>query len=170
MYLDSIINGVLIVLVPLLFVFICKLSDCALNTLKSLMLNKDRYFIAAVLASFSNLFFIFTAKQEGVAAYVVIWLATFLGTYLPARALSKMEKDKLYVYEITSTSIETGAAFASTIRDLDIPISTTKGRNTDGERVLVCKVYSSNKATSLIVDSLIPEDFKLNITTPIIVR
>ena len=66
--------------------------------------------------------------------------------------------------------METGALFANSIRELDIPISTTKGRNTEGERVLVCKVYSASKDASLIVDSLIPSDFKHNITSPINVR
>lgn len=151
----------------LLVVFICKVFDCAFNTLKTVFLVKDRYFWSALCSALSMLFFIFTAQQTGMEAYVAIGVATFLGNYLPPIILNKIEGDRLHTYEITSTTLDDGKVFADKLRELNIAVSTTTVYNSDLKRVLLCKAYSTSKATSRIIEDNIPNGFKKNIVKPI---
>lgn len=97
-------------------------------------------------------------------------LATFIGSYVPAKFVEKFEKDKVWVYKITSDTLESGIAFADELRDINIPVSTSTVRNKNLNKVLLCEAYSRSKIDSRCIESMIPETFERSIIASVIVK
>lgn len=148
-------------------IFVCKIFDCAFNTLKTILLCKDKYFLSATCAAISVVFFVFTVQQGGLEAYIAIGVATFFGNYLPPKVVEKLSSDKMFIYEITSDTLERGISFADRLRELNIPLSTDTVYDKNMNKVLVCKVYSSSKAISRMIMDNKPPEFNFNAYTPI---
>jgi hypothetical protein len=155
---------------PILLVFFYKLIDCVFNTLKTVFLYKNEYFLSSACGTMSTIFYLVAIVQIAVSnniyTFISIGLATFLGSYLPPLLIEKFEKDKLYIYEVTSDNLENGKNFADEIRELNIPIMTTKTYDKSMNKVLFCKIYSSSKTTSKIIQYSIPPTFKYNYYSP----
>ena len=88
----------------MLITFLCKMADNALSTLKNIFLHKGNY-MASSLFSAGGTFFYMVAmvnaiKDNSLWSIVAMCLATFLGSYLPAKLIERMEEDQLYVYEL----------------------------------------------------------------------
>jgi hypothetical protein len=143
--------------------FVVKSMDNGLSTFKSIYINKEKYFLGAVYSTLSTLFYLIGVKQvandSGYVTIVAMTIATFISTYLPGIYLKRKERDKLYIFEITASSLDAGKEFADTLRELNIPVKTDTVRDTELIKVLSCKAYCSTKDESRIVKSLIPEDF-----------
>ena len=100
-----------------LIVFGLKLLDCTFNTFKTVYMYKNKYMLSAALNTISNVFYLIAIVQiakatDGLYGIIAVALATFLGTWAPAAFLKKMEPDKMFVYEITSTTMENGKEYA----------------------------------------------------------
>lgn len=141
--------------------------DCAFGVIKTLFICKDKYFAAAVSASLSVIFFVYAARQTGDYVYVTIFLATFLGNYLPPKLLRYLDKDKLFLYEVTSQDLETGMAFAQKLRGYNLQVNTNICFNSQQEKIATIRVYSKSKTTSKLIEDNIPADFNYNIITPL---
>lgn len=156
---------------PILLVFFYKLFDCVFNTLKTVFLYKNEYFLSSVCGTMSTIFYLVAIVQIAVSnniyTIISIGLATFIGSYLPPLLIEHFEKDKLYIYEVTSDNLDNGKEFADSIRELNIPIMTTKTYDKFMNKVLFCKIYSSSKETSKIIEEVIPKSFKYNYYSPI---
>lgn len=135
--------------------------------MKTVFICKDQYFAAAVSASLSVLFFIYAAQQNGDYVYATIFLATFLGNYLPPKLLSRLNKDKLFLYEVTSQDLETGLAFAEKLKAYNLQVNTNVCYDSDQKRIATVRVYSKSKQTSKLIEETIPADFNYNIITPL---
>ena len=148
----------------MLMTFICKMLDNALSTLKSMFLHKGNY-LASSLFNAGGTFFYMVAmvnaiKDNSLWSIVAMCVATFLGSYLPAKMMERMEEDQLYVYEITSRTFDEGIEHADIIRDMNIPIKTTSIYNDTLEKVLEIKVFCSTKSESAIIKDMIKNEFK----------
>ena len=148
----------------MLITFLCKMADNALSTLKNIFLHKGNY-MASSLFSAGGTFFYMVAmvnaiKDNSLWSIIAMCLATFLGSYLPAKLIERMEEDQLYVYEITSHTFDEGLELADMIRDMNIPIKTTSIYNDTLEKVLEIKVFCSTKGESAIIKDMIKDDFK----------
>lgn len=150
--------------------FIFRLLDNTLSTMKSIYLHKGMYVVSALLNAGSTFFYVVAMKDvitnDSFAGVIAMVLATFLGSIIPSTIINKFEKDKLYVFEVTSNSFEEGIKFADEIRQYGIPIKTLVAYNEGKDRVLSCKIYCSSKSESLVVKNVIPKDFKYNAYTP----
>ena len=146
----------------LIVIFVSKLLDCAFGALKTSFFIRNKFVISAMCASFSTVFFILSIKQSGLFAYFAIFIATFLGNYFPPVVIKKLEKDKLFVYEITADTFERSINFAETLRELNIPIATTKIRDKYGNRNLTCTCYAMSKEISSIILDNTDDTFKVN--------
>jgi hypothetical protein len=98
---------------------------------------------------------------------IAMCAATFLGTLIPGIIIKKSERDKLFIYEITTSDLEEGKMFADELRDTNIAIRSHTTYDEDMNKVLVCKVYCSTKRESKIVDMLIPNSFRYHIYVPV---
>ena len=144
--------------------FICKMMDNALGTLKNIYLHKQKYLISSMFSAAGTFFYMVAMvnaiKDNSLWSIVAMCLATFLGSYIPARIIEKREGDKLYVYEITSHTFEEGLEIADTIRNMNIPIKTTSTYNQNLEKVLEIKVFCGTKNESAIIKELIKDSVK----------
>lgn len=148
----------------MLMTFICKMIDNALGTLKTLFLQKGNYFASSLFNAGSTFFYMVaivnSIRDNSLWSIFAMCLATFLGSYLPARIVDKMEEDKLYIYDITSNSFDEGKELADMIRELNIPVKTSITYNSDLDKVLEIKVFCSTKNESLIVKEIIKDETK----------
>ena len=68
----------------------------------------------------------------------------------------------MFVYEITADTFERSLNFAETLRELNIPVNTTKIRDKYGERNLTCTCYAVSKEISNIILANTDDTFKIN--------
>lgn len=148
----------------MIMTFICKIIDNALSTLKTIFLQKGNYFASSLFNAGSTFFYMVaivnSIKDNSLWSIFAMCLATILGSYLPARAIDKMEEDELYIYDITSTTFEDGIELADGIRELNIPVKTSTTYNSNLDKVLEIKVFCSTKNESLIIKELMKDEFK----------
>ena len=145
-------------------VFLMKLADCALSTMKTVFLCKNRFFISSVLNSIAAVLFILVAdsmsatpEDKKIFISFVIFLANFIGSYFPPKLMEKFESDKLFIYMISAKDFERGKIFSDKLRDLNIPVSTTVIYNQETEKSLSCHAYCSTRNESKIVDNVLKE-------------
>lgn len=149
---------------PMLVTFLCKIADNALSTLKNIYLHKGRYFLSSIFSAIGTFFYMVAivnaVKDNSLNSIISMCIATFLGSYLPAKLVEKMEEDKLFVYEITSDSFEGGLELIDEIRDLNIPFKSTTIYNNKVEKVMEIKVFCSTKVESAMIKDILDEDYK----------
>jgi uncharacterized protein YebE (UPF0316 family) len=147
--------------------FIIKLLDCALGTTKNIFLYKNKNFLSALSNTVSAMLFFFLvssiAKNNGILALAMISIATLIGSYVPTLIMKKLEKDRVFIFDITPDTHEKGKEFADYIRDNNLPLLTYKGYNQKREQVLCCKIFSPNKEMSKLIEKSIPLTFKFNV-------
>jgi hypothetical protein len=148
-------------------VFFLKIMDCALSTIKSVFLYKNKNFLSSIFNALSTFFYmsmiVKMTKANDSLTIFIICLATFIGSYLPTFLLDKLEKDKVYIFVVTPDTNENGKEFADMIRENNIPIFTFKGYNENLEQVLCCKIFSESKKQSTLIENMIPEGFKYHV-------
>lgn len=157
-----------------IIIFILKSFDCVFGTLKSIYLQKGKYFLSSLFAALSTAMYavslVFAFKDNSIASLIAIAIATFIGSYLPAKFMEHIESDKLYAYEITSDTLESGQIFADKLRQHNIPVNTTTVHDKSLNKVILCKAYSQNKRISKTIEDLIPDGFKWSIIPSVIVK
>lgn len=154
----------------LIMVFMMKFMDCALGTLKTVFLVKDKFFISSVFNSLSAALFIFVAdamanapKDDKMLIAGIIFLANLAGGYLPPKLLDKMKTDRLFVYVITSPSFDDGTMLADDLRRHNIPVATTVTYDKKLNKVLTCKAYAQTRQESRIISKHLDDGFKWHI-------
>lgn len=151
--------------------FIVKIMDNGLGTFKSIYLNKEKYFLGALFSALSTFFYLVgvvqVAKDSSYISIITMCIATFIGTLIPGLLIKKTERDKLWIFEITASSMEEGKEFADTLRELNIAVKTEISYDSDKIKVLSCKSYCNTKEESKIVKSLIPDSFHHHVYVPI---
>ena len=147
--------------------FFLKLLDGALGTVKNLLMSKNKGFLSAVVGALGQFFYLMMmvklVKVNNLTSIMLISLATFFGMYIPIFIANKMEKDKVWVYNITPDSNENGKEFADQVRENNIPVLTYKGYSRDMELVLCCKIFSESREKSKMIEEMIPEGFKYHV-------
>lgn len=156
----------------ILMAFILKLIDNALSTAKTIYLHKERYVLGATLNSASTFFYLVAivqvAKSNDMFSIIAMCIATFIGTLLPGLIMKKSERDKLFIYDITTDDLDRGKSFADLIRENNIAITTHVSYDSEMDKVLSCKVYCPTKIESRLVDDLLePTGFKYNKYIPL---
>lgn len=162
-----------IVLVEILIAFGLKMCDNALGTVKTIYLSKGKYVLAAVFNSLSTLFYLLAvvriANSNDIYSLIAMCVATFIGTLMPCFIIKKSERDKLYIFDITSDTMENGKRFADHLRDMNVALNTATVYDRNMQKTLLIKVYCSSKDESRIINEMLKkkESFKYNIYVPI---
>ena len=154
---------VISIFISIILLFLVKLFDCAFGVLKTICIYKDKYFLGAICASLGVVCFIYTAKQSGDFVYLTVFVATFLGNYLPPVLLNYLAKDKLFVYEVISNDINSGKKFADKMRTFDLEVNTSICFNNSLKKVVACRVYSKSKDHSKLIEKTIPSSFSYSV-------
>lgn len=154
----------------ILIVFILKLIDNTLNTMKNIFLIKEKFLVSSLLAALSTAVYMVMvmkmAKTEGIISIIAIFAATFIGTLVPGVAVKKTEKDKLYIYDITADNINNGKEFADILREANIATKTSIAYNNEMYKTLSIQAYCSNREESRMVNDHISPTFKYNVYAP----
>lgn len=155
----------------ILISFILKSIDNGLSTAKTIYINKEKYFIASLLSGLSTFFYLSAivqlTKSNNIYSIIAMCIATFIGTLIPGIMVKKSERDKLFIFDITSDSLESGKRFADAVRNNNIAIKTYKSYDNKMNKTLSCKIYCTTKEESKIVNDLIEPNFKYNIYVPL---
>lgn len=103
--------------------------------------------------------------DDKYAIALLVFLANFIGSYFPPRMLDKFEQDRLFVYAITSDTLDTGKDFADKLRQLNIAVTTQIVLDKHMNKVVCCKAYSKNRDESRIIKNCLNEEptFKYHI-------
>lgn len=151
----------------LLILFILKSLDCSATTIKHLLLIKNKNFLSsltnAIAAYFYLVMLVNLNKNSSTSAIIVICTATFIGSLLPSLILSKLERDKVFIFDLIPPNKQSGKELADTLRENNIPIQTYRGYNKDKEVILCIKAFSENKTESILIEEIIPKDCKYHI-------
>ena len=149
---------------PMLITFLSKIADNALSTLKTIFLHKGKYFASSMFNAASTFFYmtaiVNTIKDSSFGSIIAMCVATFLGSYIPAKFVEKMEKDKLFVYEITTNTFEEGLELIDEIKDMNIPFKSSSIYNNELEKVMEIKIFCSTKIESAIIKDTINNNYK----------
>ena len=155
----------------ILIVFLLKLIDNTLGTMKNIFLHKEKFFWSSFLAALSTTVYMITvvkmAKSDGIISIIAIFAATFIGTLVPGLVVKKSERDKLYIFDITADNMESGKEFADILRGANIATKTSVVYNNVMIKTLSIKAYCANRAESKMVNENINPDFKYNVYAPI---
>lgn len=154
--------------IDLLITFTLKILDNSLSTTKTIYLSKEKYMQGALFAAFSTFFYLMAMtrvlKSDSLAGIIAMCIATLLGTYLPGRLIKRSEKDKLYIFDITSNTIETGNKLADELRDANIAIRTELVYNSKMEKTLATKAYCDTREESKqVINALNSKEYKKSI-------
>lgn len=151
--------------------FILRILDNSLGTCKTIFISKGKYFLGALFNALSSFFYLFAlvqlTKSNNIYSIIAMCLATFIGTYVPGKLIKKSERDKLFIFDITSDTLENGKEFADSVRRINIPIKTYMTYDSNMQKTLSCKVYCNTKEDSTAVEYLIKPNFKYNVYMPI---
>ena len=163
----------IVALTEILIAFTLKMADNALGTVKTLFLAKGKYVAAAFFNSFSTLFYLMAvvriAKSNDIYSIIAMCVATFIGTLMPCFIIKKAERDKLYIFDVTSDTLENGKRFADILRMKNVALNTTTVYNREMKKTLLVKIYCSSKEESRMVTDMLEnkKNFKYNIYVPI---
>ena len=154
-----------------LMVFVLKIFDNGLSTARAIFINKEKYFLGAMLNAASTFFYLVAlvelTKNSGMKSILSMCLATFIGTYVPGIMIKKSEREKLYIFDITADTLENGIKFADMIRESNIAVKTYSSYDTNMVKTLSCKAYCTTKEESKFINSRIPKSFKYHVYVPV---
>lgn len=143
----------------MLVTFLCKIMDNALSTLKNIFLHKGKYLESSLFSAAGTFFYMVAivnaVKDNSLWSIVAMCVATFLGSYIPAKMVERMEKDELYVYDITANNFDEGLSLIDEIKELDIPFKSYTTYNDKLDKVIGIKVFCSTKAESALIKDTI---------------
>lgn len=154
----------------ILIVFLLKLLDNTLGTMKNIYLAREKFFFSSLLAALSTTIYMIAvvrmAKSDGILSIVAICAATFIGTLIPGLVVKKSEKEKLYIFDITADNMHSGKEFADILRSANIATKTSIVYDQMMTKTLSIKAYCSNREESKMVNEAIHPAFKYNIYAP----
>ncbi len=92
-----------------------------------------------------------------------IFLANFVGSYFPPQIVKRFDKEKLYMFTITSETMADGIELADRLRAYDLPVSTSIVYADDVVKTLLIKAYAENRRDSKVISSHLDERFKWHV-------
>jgi len=155
----------------ILIVFLLKLLDNTLGTMKNIYLVREKFLFSSLLAAMSTTVYMVAvlrmAKSDGILSIIAICAATFIGTLIPGLVVKKSEKEKLYIFDITADNMHSGKEFADILRIANIATKTSVVYDKTMIKTLSIKAYCANREESKLVNEALSPAFKYNVYTPL---
>lgn len=146
-------------IINLLVVFIIKVIDNILGTGKTILIQKNKAFIASLTVVISQIIFyklIDAVSDSGSEIMIyVIALASGIGTLLALVISDKFSKDRTYVNIILSDNKEVMIEFRDFLKENKITNLTTDGYTKDWKKTLAITAYAETKEQSKLIDKFI---------------
>ena len=146
-------------IINLLVVFVIKVIDNILGTGKTILIQKNKAFIASLTVVISQIIFyklIDAVSDSGSEIMIyVIAIASGIGTLLALMISNKFSKDRTYVNIILNDNKEVMMEFRDWLKEHKITTLTTDGYTKDWEKTLAITAYAETKEESKLIDEFI---------------
>lgn len=143
-------------IINLLVVFVIKVIDNILGTGKTILIQKNKAFIASLTVVISQIIFyklIDAVSDSGSEIMIyVIAIASGIGTLLALMISNKFSKDRTYVNIILNDNKEVMMEFRDWLKEHKITNLTTDGYTKDWEKTLAITAYAETKEESKLTD------------------
>lgn len=140
--------------------FLVKVLDNALGTAKTILIQKNRCFLAGVALAVSNFLYFKLTKNvvsmDGDFALYIIAIASAVGCWMAIWFDNRFSKDKIYVNVIMSDDIEEMKRFRDFLAENKITNVAADTYTRDWSRkTLTITAYAETKLQSQLIDNYI---------------
>ena len=143
-------------ILSLITLFLLKLADSTLGTMKSVFTYQGRRWLAMFAITGSQMMYLLliTRMEDGWKAFAAVALAVMMGQVLGMNIGEKFNKEKVWKMSITMPR-EEGIIFADELLEKNIACRTIKSYM--GNPTLEVVAYAENKSQTKLIQSYIPE-------------
>lgn len=143
-------------------IFFAKVIDNALNTTKTILIQRSRWLLAGIAVVISDSIYFWITKRvvssDSMAAILVVSLAGGVGCALACLLSDKMSKDRTYVNVIMSDDLEAMMDFRDFLAKNHITNVASDSYTLDwDQKTITITAYAETKAESRIINKYIEE-------------
>ena len=146
-------------IINLIVIFIIKVIDNILGTSKTILIQKNKSFIASITVVISQIIFyklinVVDSSNGDIMIYVIA-IASGIGTLLALCISNRFSKDRVFVNIILNDDKEVMMKFRDWLKDNKITNLTTDGYTKDWKKTLAITAYAETKEQSKLIDEYI---------------
>lgn len=143
-------------------IFFAKVIDNALNTTKTILIQRSRWLLAGIAVVISDFIYFWITKRvvssDSMAAILVVSLAGGVGCALACLLSDKMSKDRTYVNVIMSDDLEAMMDFRDFLAKNHITNVASDSYTLDwDQKTITITAYAETKAESRLMNKYIEE-------------
>lgn len=143
-------------------IFFAKVIDNALNTTKTILIQRSRWLLAGIAVVISDFIYFWITKRvvssDSMAAILVVSLAGGVGCALACLLSDKMSKDRIYVNVIMSDDLEAMMDFRDFLAKNHITNVASDSYTLDwDQKTITITAYAETRAESRIINKYIEE-------------
>lgn len=143
-------------------IFFAKVIDNALNTTKTILIQRSRWLLAGLAVVISDFIYFWITKRvvssDSMAAIMVVSLAGGVGCALACLLSDKMSKDRTYVNVIMSDDLEAMMDFRDFLAKNHITNVASDSYTLDwDQKTITITAYAETKAESRLINKYIEE-------------
>lgn len=143
-------------------IFFAKVIDNALNTTKTILIQRSRWLLAGIAVVISDFIYFWITKRvvssDSMAAILVVSLAGGVGCALACLLSDKMSKDRTYVNVIMSDDLEAMMDFRDFLAKNHITNVASDSYTLDwDQKTITITAYAETKAESRLLNKYIEE-------------
>lgn len=143
----------------LILLFVIKVVDNILNTSKTILIQKNKAFLAALSVVVSQVIFYklidAVNKSDNDLTMYIIAIASGVGTYLAVILNNKFSKERTYVNVLLSDNKEAMIELRDYLKEHKITNLATDGYTKDWNKTIAITVYAETKEQSRLLDKYI---------------
>jgi len=154
----EIMNITIALVLELVIIFIIKVIDNVLSTAKTILVQKNKAFIAGVTVFISQIIFyklIDAVADSGELTIYIIAIASGIGTQLAIMISNKFSKDRMYVNIIMCDNKKVMMKLRDYLKEHKITNLTTDGYTKEWKKTLAITAYAETKEQSKLLDEYI---------------
>ena len=145
--------------VNLFVIFIVKVIDNILGTSKTILIQKNKGFLAAITVVISQIIFYelidaVSSSDSNLTMYVIA-VASGFGTYLAVKLNDKFSKERTFVNVILSDNREAMEDLRDYLREHKITNLATEAFTKEWEKTIAITAYAETKEESKLLDEYI---------------
>ncbi len=151
-------NITIALVLELVIIFIIKVIDNVLSTAKTILVQKNKAFIAGVTVFISQIIFyklIDAVADSGELTIYIIAIASGIGTQLAIMISNKFSKDRMYVNIIMCDNKKVMMKLRDYLKEHKITNLTTDGYTKEWKKTLAITAYAETKEQSKLLDEYI---------------
>ena len=161
-------NEILLSILCMSCLFWAKVLDNALGTAKTILIQRNKGFLAGLALGLSNfIYFVITkniVSADGFSSLVIVSVASAVGCWLTIGVNDYMSKDQLYVNVVMSDNLEAMTAFRDFLAEHHIKNVASDSYTLDWNvKTITITAYAETKQESSLIDQYIensPNKFK----------